>query len=132
MVRSLLFYFVVAAACAAAAVYIYRLPPGGFGWVSLVVVVILSTLAWWQVWQFGRDLQSQHSETEGPLVKKWQRAELFVVWQSHFMLVGRNIFKIEAEEWVYLREDEHLRVRHFPRTMTVISIEKSGNPESSS
>ncbi len=124
MARSLLFYLIVGVACAISAVYIYSLPPGGFGWVSLVVVAVLAGLCLWQVWQFGRDLQSEAGETRGVLARKWQRAELFIVWQSCFILVDRHVFKIDADVWVFLELEKPLVVRHFPRTMTVVSIEK--------
>lgn len=126
MVKSLLFYLAVGIACAVSAVYIYLLPPGGFGWVSLVIVAAIAVLSLWQVWQFGRDLQSDVAETEGALARKWQRAELFVVWQSYFILVNRAVFKVEPDAWVFLELEKSLRVRHFPRTMTVVSIEKMG------
>lgn len=128
MARSLLFYLVVGVACASAAVYIYSLPPGGFGWVSLVVLSGLALLCLWQVWQFGRDLQSPVMETEGVLSRKWQRAELFIVWQSYFILVNRRVFKIEPDAWVFLESEKPLRVHHFPRTMTVVAVEKVGAP----
>jgi hypothetical protein len=124
MVRSLVFYFAVATACVVAAVYIYALPPGGFGWVSLVIVTVLSLLAWWQVWQFGRDMWSQPVEKRGQLAKKWQRAELFLVWQSYFVLVDRAVFKLEPEQWVYLQESDAVQAWHFPRTFTVVSFQK--------
>lgn len=126
MARSLLFYLVVGVACAISAVYIYLLPPGGFGWVSLVIMAALAGLCLWQVWQFGRDLQSDVVETSGVLAKKWQRAELFIVWQSYFILVDRHVFKVEPDAWVFLELERPLRVRHFPRTMTVVAIEKVG------
>ena len=123
MARSLLFYLVVGVACAIAAAYIYSLPPGGFGWVSLAIAAVLAGLCFWQVWQFGRDLQSRIVETEGVLTRKWQRAELFIVWQSFFILVNRRVFKVEPDAWVFLELEKPLRVRHFPRTMTVVAIE---------
>lgn len=123
MIKSLLFYLVVGVACSVSVVYIYLLPPGGFGWVSLIVAAVLAGLSLWQVWQFGRDLQSEVAETEGAIARKWRRAELFIVWQSYFILVNRGVFKVEPEVWVFLELEKPLRVRHFPRTMTVVSIE---------
>jgi hypothetical protein len=74
------------------------------------------------VWLHGRDLRSPLSESEGVVLRKWQRADLIIAWQSFYLQVDRAIFKLRPEDYILLDEGMYVKVVHFPRTLNVVSI----------
>ena len=68
----------------------------------------LATSAWCLVVLFGRvaghptrwrtcgTCAASPITTEGEILRKWQRAELIIAWQSYFIQIERKIFRVEA------------------------------------
>jgi hypothetical protein len=128
VVRSLVFYAVVLAADLAVLLYVAVIagPPQGFGWVTLAITVLLGLLLMQQVWQHARDASAVVEETEDTILRKFQRAELIFVWQNNYLQVGRAIFSVAARDYILVKEGQFVRVRHFPRTLKVVSVETVG------
>jgi hypothetical protein len=91
--------------------------------VSLSVTVLLGLLLAQQVWQHARDAGSPPVETEDVILRKFQRAELLIMWQNHYLQVGRAFFNVDARDYILVREGQVVRVVHFPRTLKVVSVD---------
>ena len=74
------------------------------------------------MWQHARDVGSPLAETEGAVLRKWQRADLVVVWQSFYVQIGRAIFKVQPLDYELVKEGMYIKVVHFPRTLNVVSV----------
>lgn len=114
----------------AVAVLTYAIASGvtGIGYVTVSIVGVVAVLLAHQVWQHARDLGSPLAESEGPIVRKWQRADLIIVWQSYYIHVGRAIFKIEPLDFHLVEEGTYVKIVHFPRTLNVVSVHQQAAP----
>lgn len=97
---------------------------GGGSFVTLVIVGIVALLLIVQVVQHLRDMNAPLAETEGPIVRKWKRADLIIAWDSYYISVGRSVFKIQPEDYIHLAEQRRVTVVHFPRTLHVVSVQE--------
>jgi hypothetical protein len=120
--RSLLIYSALFVVAALVIGYILASGVQGAGYVSLSFSGIVGLLLAYQVWLHGRDLRSPLSESEGVVLRKWQRADLIIAWQSFYLQVDRAIFKLRPEDYILLDEGMYVKVVHFPRTLNVVSI----------
>ncbi len=100
--------------------------PQGVGYLTLAVVAVVGLLLAHQVWMQFRDLRAPLTESEGVVQKKWSRAELLIVWHSYYVAVDRRVFRLQPEDHVMVEEDTYVKIVHFPRTLSVVSIEQVG------
>ncbi len=96
----------------------------GAAYVWLVVILGVGALLAHQVWQHARDLRSQPVEVECTIGRKWQRAELIIVWQSFYIQSDRRIFRLDPLDYVLVEPRMSVRITHFPRTLTVVRVER--------
>lgn len=98
--------------------------------VGLVVVGVIALLSGYQSIQAFRDLFTQPVETRGVVERKWSRADFFVV-RSHYVMVKRNVFRIEPFEFVDVELGDTVSVIHYPHTSTVqsLTVEERGEGE---
>jgi hypothetical protein len=92
-------------------------------YVWLVIVLVVAGLLAHIVWQHAKDMRSVPVESEGSIARKWQRADLVIVWQSFYVQVERRIFRLDARDYLLVEEGQRVRVRHFPRTLSVVRVE---------
>lgn len=123
LARGVLLYAVLTSADAAVVWYIVSRGVQGIGYVSLTLVSLFGLLLLSQLLSHARDLRSNPVETEGPILRKWHRAELLIAWPSYFILIERRIFRIEPQDFIMLKEGQHVRVSHFRHTMNVLEVE---------
>ena len=56
--------------------------------------------------------------------RKWSRAELLIVWHSYYVAVDRRMFRLQPEDHVMIDEEMYVKIVHFPRTLSVVSIQQ--------
>jgi hypothetical protein len=110
------------------------------GVILLFIGIVLSFLFGYQSIQALRDLRENRTvTTQGPVTRIWSKMDLFVS-RSHYVAVGRNIFRVPVQAYWDLREeakrmkadgseDDYLievRIEHYPHTGNVVGIERLG------
>jgi hypothetical protein len=128
LLRSLLFYSGLLAVDVLAIIYVVSVGINGAGYLTLAVIVIVGALLAYQVWTHLLDVRAPAVETEGVIERKWQRADLIIVWHSYYITVGRRVFKIAAEDYIMVDEEMPVRIVHFPHTLNVVSVRDSRKP----
>ena len=138
VLRSAIFYTPLFAACVVAAL-LTLIGAWDLGIVLLVILLLLAFLFGYQSIQSLRDLREELRTTRGPVLRIWSKMDLFVT-RSHYIAVGRNIFRIPLPAYYDLREeakrlrdaeleDEYrieVQIVHYPHTGTVESVERVG------
>ena len=122
--RGTLLYGVMVAGDGALLFYLLTRGVQGFGYISLTLIVLFGLLLVSQLYGHARDLASAPVVTEGEILRKWHRAELLIAWPSYFIQIERRIFRIEGQDFLLVEEGQHARVRHFPRTLNVLEVER--------
>lgn len=124
--RSMVIYAVLLAADGLVVAYAVSEGVRGIGYVTVSLVGLVGLLLAYQVWQHARDLGSPLTETEGVLLRKWQRADLVIAWQSFYIQIERAIFKVQPLDYHLLEPEMYVKVVHFPRTLNVVSVHQIG------
>ncbi|RLT35773.1 MAG: hypothetical protein DWI59_01600 [Chloroflexi bacterium] len=86
-----------------------------------ILSVVTGSLAY-QVYSAKRDLQATPEETTGSVRRVWSKGAVLWMVRSHYILIGRAIFVIDALSAYDLKEGDVVRVRHLPHTSTVIEL----------
>lgn len=94
---------------------------GAGGIIGAVIVGLVALLTGYQCVQSLRDLSASPVETRGPIHRKWSRADLFVL-RSYYLMVERNVFRVEPEEFDELNVGDTVSIIHYPHTATVESV----------
>ncbi|MBI5283470.1 MAG: hypothetical protein HY874_00105 [Chloroflexi bacterium] len=101
----------------------------GGAYVSLTVVGLVGLLLCYYVLQHVRDLGGMLAESEGVVTRKWTRADLIIAMQSYYITVERTIFRVRAEDYLYIDTGMYVKVVHFPHTLNVVTVhEIAGRP----
>jgi len=96
---------------------------GGGGIFLLVLVTIMVFLAGFQSIQSLRDLRSPPATIEGPVIRKWQRAE-FLLFPAHYLYVSKSIFKVPPLIFEQIKERDVVAITHYRHTMTVVAVRR--------
>jgi hypothetical protein len=96
---------------------------GGGGIFLLFLLAIVVFLAGFQSIQSLRDLRSVPVTTEGPVVRKWRRAE-FLLFPAHYFYVNRNVFRVPALLYREIQEGDTVAIIHYPHTATVAEVRR--------
>lgn len=126
--RGLLVYAAMLVGAVVVLVYAFSSGISGIGYVTVPFVGLVAVLLVYQVYQHARDLTSPLVESEGTILRMWQRADLVIIWQSYYIQVGRTIFKIAPLNYHLLEVGKSVRVVHFPRTLDVVSVDLARVP----
>jgi hypothetical protein len=94
---------------------------GGGGVAGVVIVGVVGLLTGYQSTQALRDLFAAPVETRGVVERRWSRSDFFVV-RSHYLMVKRNIFRIEPLQFVEVDLGDTVSIIHYPHTSTVESL----------
>ena len=86
------------------------------------MVGVVGLLLAYQVWMHFRDLGSSLAESEGVVQRKWSRADMIIAWHSYYIAVGGRMFRLQPEDHVLLDEGMYVKVVHFPRTLSVVTV----------
>lgn len=90
--------------------------------VGLVLVGSIGLLLTYQVVQAVRDLFSDVVETSGLVERRWSRSDFFL-FRNSYIFVGRDVFRLEPEQFIEVDLGDSVRVVHYPHTSTVESLE---------
>ena len=75
--------------------------------------------------QYLRDLNARPQSLEGEVWRKWHKGNLFVFFlPSYYINVQGKIFTITRKEYSMLLEDDLVRVKFFPNSLTVEQLER--------
>ncbi len=108
---------------------------GGFV-VTMVVTGGIAALTGYQTIQSLRDaLEREPRAVEGEVDRVWSRFDFIPLpsrmtlshlftFRSHYILVQRQIFRIEPEDFVHIERGEPVRVTYFPHANTVARVER--------
>jgi hypothetical protein len=96
---------------------------GGGGIFLLLLLTIVVFLAGFQSIQSLRDLRSSPVTSEGPVIRKWRRAE-FLLFPAHYLYVNRNIYKVPPLSYREVEQGDVVAVTHYPHTATVIEVKR--------
>lgn len=117
-------FFLAALAGTIALVVSMAREPGGGPVVGLVVLAIITLLTGHQTIQPLRDaLEREPRLLEGKVSRAWSRADLFL-FRSYYVLVERQVFRIEPEDFFQIDEGDRLRVLYYPHANTVEQVER--------
>ena len=118
--------------CAAATVYaVMKIISGDTGYlVMLFVAGALAVLLGFQAIHYIRDLAAEPVHSEGEVAKKWTKGNLFFFFlPSYYVAVKGQIFTITREDFKGLLEEDLVRIRHYPHTLTVEFVERFDESE---
>jgi uncharacterized protein (DUF58 family) len=96
---------------------------GGGGIFLLLLLTIAVFLAGFQSVQSLRDLRSSPVTSEGPVTRKWRRAE-FLLFPAYYLYVNRSIFKVPPLSYREVEQGDVVAVTHYPHTATVIEVKR--------
>jgi len=98
---------------------------GNVGAIFAVVIVGLIAFAVdYEAVSALRDLRAQPTVTEGPVLRKWSKGRIAFFGRVHYVLIGRSVFEVGPVAAAELRDGDRLRIAHWPRTNSVISIHR--------
>jgi len=93
----------------------------GGGVVGVVILGVVALLTGYQSIQALRDLFAEPVETRGVVKRKWSRSDFFVA-RSHYLMVKRNVFRVEPLHFIDTDLGDTVSVIHYPHTATVESL----------
>ena len=101
---------------------------GGGGIFLLLLLTVLIFLAGYQSVQSLRDLRSSLKTIEGPVSRKWRRAE-FLLFPAHYLYVNRHIFKVPQLVYIAVEQGDVVAVTHYPHTAAVVEVRRIGRSD---
>jgi xanthosine utilization system XapX-like protein len=126
--RSTVIYLLLFLAAAVVVYYIATNRESNLAFVSLSIVGIVGLLLGYYVYQHLRDLMSSLTESEGVILRKWSRADIPFLLQGYYIAVNRTVFRVQAEDYLHLREEMYVKIVHFPHTLNVVSVHEVRGP----
>ena len=127
-----IFFTPAALVCAALSVLaIAQIISGDTGYLVLLFVVgSLTILLGYQAVHYIRDLGAHPVQNEGEVAKKWTKGNLFFFfWPSYYIAVKGKIYTITRDDYKGLLEEDLVRIRHYPHTLTVEFVERFDESE---
>lgn len=113
--------FLLALAALVASVTAVATGDGGNLIIVLIIAALLTLLLGFQAVGALLDLGADLRETQGPIRRKWKRSDFFF-WKSYYLRVEGGIFRIDPVAFELLQENDHVLVRHLPRTGSVEAL----------
>ena len=93
----------------------------GRGIFLVLLLTIVVFLVGFQSIQSLRDLRSEPVTSEGPVLRRWRRAE-FLLFPAYYIYVNRNVFKVPELLYNEIGDGDIVAVTHYPHTATVANI----------
>lgn len=96
---------------------------GGGGIFLLLLLTIIVSVAGFQSIQSLRDLHSTPVTSEGPVLRKWRRAE-FLLFPSHYLYMNRSIYKVPPLIYEHIKNGDIVAITHYRHTTTVVTVKR--------
>ncbi len=117
-------FFLLFALGTAYALYSIATGDGGFV-VMLAVCGILAVLTGLQAYHYLMDTRAEPTTTEGEIAKKWSKGNLFFFFlPSYYLAIKGKIYAVRRLEYAHLLEGDVVRIRHYPKTLTIEYVER--------
>jgi hypothetical protein len=98
-------------------------------WVGFAILGLIALLMLPLLIAALQDLRATPIETEGPIARKWTKADL-LVFRGHYFLIGKRVFRVEKTVWLSLPETpERVHLLHYPHTNTLIDWQRAADHE---
>jgi hypothetical protein len=126
IVQAVLFTPLTAVMVAGVALALVKIVSGETGYVVLLFVSgVLALVLGYQAYHYIRDLGAEPVLTEGEVAKKWTKGNLFFFfWPSYYIAVKGKIYTVTRSQFRGLLEEDLVRIRHYPHTLTVEHVER--------
>jgi hypothetical protein len=108
-----------------------KIVSGDLGYVVLLFVSsLLAFILGYHALHYIRDLSAQPIHSEGEISKKWTKGNLFFFFlPSYYVAVKGNIYSLSRHQYRGLLEEDLVRIRHYPHTLTVEFVERFDEAE---
>ena len=101
----------------------------GGAWVSFILTALVALLGGYSALAALRDLFAEPIETEGPILRKWAKTDLFFFRGRHLLVEGR-VFRLRKEIYAAMPEEgARVYLRHYPHTNALIDWYEVPEPE---
>jgi hypothetical protein len=131
VVQALVFTPLALVVIAAFVLAIVQIASGETGYIVLLIVSGLLALVFgFQALHYVRDLASEPVQSEGEVAKKWTKGNLFFFFMpGYYIAVKGKIFTVSRDDYRGLLEEDLVRIRHYPHTLTVEFVERFDETE---
>jgi xanthosine utilization system XapX-like protein len=126
IVQAVVFTPLAAVMVAGVVLALVKIASGETGYVVLLFVSgVLAIVLGYQAYHYVRDLGAEPVVTEGEVAKKWTKGNLFFFFMpSYYIAVKGKIYTVTRLQFRGLLEEDLVRIRHYPHTLTVEYIER--------
>ena len=93
--------------------------------IGLIIVGVFSIAIVIELVSAARDIRSSPIVTQGKASRLWQKSRMMIFGQVNYLLIDRRLFEVNAHAYQFLNTnpDRAIRIRHWPHSNLVISIE---------
>ena len=111
---------------AGVALALVEIASGDYGYaVMLVFSSVLAVILGYQAVHYLRDLSSEPVQSEGEIAKKWHKGNLFFFFMpGYYIAVKGQIYTVSRDHYRTLLEEDMVRIRHYPHSLTVEQVER--------
>jgi hypothetical protein len=120
--RGVLLYLALTAIAVAICVLVFLNRASNAAFITIVIAGGIGLLFAYQTVQHIRDLTHPMARTEGAITKKFQRADLIIVWQSYYIALNRKLFRVDPHDYIMVDEGMRVVVDYFPHTLNVVAV----------
>jgi hypothetical protein len=108
-----------------------KISSGETGYVVMLTVTgVLLLVMGYQAVHYIRDLRAEPMSSEGEITKKWTKGNLFFFFMpSYYIAVKGKIYTVTRNQYRGLLEEDMVRIRHYPYTLTVEFVERFDEAE---
>ena len=93
--------------------------------IGLIIVGVFSIAIVIELVSAARDIRSSPIVTQGRASRLWQKSRMMIFGQVNYLLIDRRLFEVNLHAYQFLNAnpDRPIRIRHWPHSNLVISIE---------
>lgn len=105
---------------------VLKIATGETGYIVMLLVSgFLGFILGFQALHYLRDLAAEPVQSEGEIAKKWTKGNLFFFFMpGYYIAVKGQIFTVNRSEYRSLLEEDMVRIRHYPHSLTVEFVER--------
>jgi len=130
IVRSAIWLTPVFIVSTAAAVFLLSDSVGGSAslWVAFALTALLALLSGVSALGAWRDLFAEPRDTEGVILRKWTKSELFV-FRGHYIMVGKRVLRVRKDTYRDMPDaGDRIYLNHYPHTNALVRWQHIDTP----